>query len=80
MLIEDEEILMGPGDAAGWKAGRQIGHCLENRSGEDAVILVVGTRANEGIVHYPDHDVTMHHSDAGKMFTRLDGSPLNQTK
>lgn len=76
VLIEDQEVVLCAGDAAGWKAGQPIGHCLENRSDSDAVMLVVGTRANEGVVHYPDHDVILRHGKDGKSFTRLDGSPI----
>ena len=74
VLVEDEETLLRAGDAAGWKAGVPVAHCLENRSGADAVLLVVGTRAEAGVVHYPDHDVVMHHDATGRRFTRGDGS------
>lgn len=77
VLIEDKQFFLKVGDAAGWKAGQPIAHCLENQSGNDAVMLVVGTRAAEGVVHYPDHDVRMHHDNAGKTFTRRDGSPID---
>jgi uncharacterized cupin superfamily protein len=76
VLIEDEETVLRSGDAAGWKAGQPIGHCLENRSENDAVMLVVGTRKTEGVVYYPDHDVILRHSEDGRTFTRLDGSSI----
>ena len=76
VLIEDQETLLRPGDAAGWQAGQPVAHCLENRSDSAAVMLVVGTRAAAGVVHYPDHDVLLRHGKAGKTLTRLDGSPL----
>lgn len=76
VLIEDVETLLHAGDAAGWKAGSPIAHCLENRSQEDAVMLVVGTRTREGVVHYPDHDLMLRHDEDGRVFTRLDGSPI----
>lgn len=77
-LIEDEETLLQAGDAAGWKAGQPTAHCLENRSATEAIMLVVGTRANEGVVHYPDHDVILRHSEDGNIFTRSDGSPIDR--
>lgn len=77
VLVENEETLLHPGDVAGWKAGEQVAHCLENRSGGDAVMLVVGTRSTEGVVHYPDHDIVMHHGKNGRTFTRADGSTLD---
>jgi len=76
VLIENDETLLQAGDSAGWKAGQPVGHCLENRSEHDAVMLVVGTRATSGVVHYPDHDVTLRHDESGRTFTRLDGSPI----
>jgi uncharacterized cupin superfamily protein len=77
VLIEDEEILLQAGDAAGWKAGQPTAHCLENRSSKEAVMLIVGTRSEEGIVHYPDHDMVMYHGRQGRTFTRTDGSPVD---
>ncbi|WP_298973419.1 cupin domain-containing protein [uncultured Roseobacter sp.] len=76
VLIEDEETILNAGDAAGWKAGEPTAHCLENRSAGDAVMLVLGTRAEAGAVHYPDHDVIKRHDKHGATFTRTDGSPL----
>lgn len=80
VLIEDEETVLRAGEAAGWKAGQPVGHCFENRACDDAVILVVGTRSSEGTVHYPDHDVTLRHKDGDRTYTRLDGSPLPDTR
>jgi uncharacterized cupin superfamily protein len=76
VLVEDEETTLHPGDAAAWAAGAPTGHCLVNRSGADAVYLVVGSRAAAGVVHYPDHDIVMHHDDAGQRFFRGNGSPM----
>lgn len=76
VLIENEETLLRPGDAAGWKAGEPIVHCLENRSENDAVMLVIGTRSDDGVVHNPDHDVIMRHGKNGREFTRGDGSKI----
>ncbi|MEP3277623.1 MAG: cupin domain-containing protein [Stappiaceae bacterium] len=77
VLIEDEETVLQAGDAAGWKAGQPLAHCLENRSTAEAVMLVVGSRSGEGVVHYPDHDVILRHSKDGAVFTHSDGSPID---
>ncbi|MDX8347739.1 cupin domain-containing protein [Cognatiyoonia sp. IB215446] len=77
ILIEDAESKLRTGEAAGWKAGEPIAHCLENRSGEDAVILVVGTRLDQDVVHYPDHNMILHRNVHGRVFTRVDGSPID---
>ncbi|MDT7838426.1 cupin domain-containing protein [Aquabacterium sp. OR-4] len=75
VLIEDDESLLRAGEAAAWKAGVPVGHCLENRTNADATVLVVGARAVRGVVHYSDHDLVMHHDEQGRRFCRKDGSP-----
>ncbi|MEM8749276.1 MAG: cupin domain-containing protein [Pseudomonadota bacterium] len=77
VLIEDEEILLRSGDAAGWKAGRPVAHCLENRSDSEALFLVVGARKSADVVHYPDHGFILHRSKDSRAFTTLDGSPIS---
>ena len=47
----DGETLLRPGDAAGFKAGSGVAHCLINRTQHDAVYLEVGTRAASERVH-----------------------------
>lgn len=60
-LIEGEtETLLKPGDAATFRAGEPIGHCLENRSDAPTRCLVVGTRATVDTITYPDHDRVCH--------------------
>lgn len=57
LLHEGNEISpLRPGDAATFKAGAELGHCLENSSDQDARYLVIGTRASSEIVTYPDDD------------------------
>jgi uncharacterized cupin superfamily protein len=80
VLIEETETLLKAGEAAGWRAGSPVGHCLENRSEAPAVILVVGSRAAQGAVHYPDNDLVLHHDASGRRFTRPDGTPVERAK
>jgi hypothetical protein len=55
VLLENEsETVLEPGDAATFRAGIQIFHCLHNRSNKPATYLVVGTRTENDIVHYLD--------------------------
>jgi uncharacterized cupin superfamily protein len=49
----DIRTILSPGDAACFKAGDPVGHCLENVSSEDAVYFLVGTRSAADIVIYP---------------------------
>ena len=76
VLIEDTETLLRAGDAAGWPAGQDVAHCLENRGEADAVILVAGTRGGDDVVTYPDHDLVQHRDGDARRFTRLDGTPI----
>lgn len=77
VLIEETETLLEAGDAAGWAAGQPVAHCLENRDTAEAIILVVGTRVDHDVVHYPDHDIIMHRDSKGRRFTRTDGTPFD---
>jgi uncharacterized cupin superfamily protein len=75
ILVSDEgEVRMGPGDCAGFKAGEPNGHCLQNRSDVEAVILEVGSRHPGGDgATYPDVDLMLTPGD--KTWRRKDGSP-----
>lgn len=68
VLIEDSESVLKAGDAVGWKAGAPVAHCLENRSGADAVLLIIGGSAERDVVHYPDHGLVMHRDGEAKRF------------
>jgi uncharacterized cupin superfamily protein len=72
----DGETVLGPGDAAGFKAGSGVAHCLANRSGRDAVYLEVGTRAESERVHYPDVDFMMERDRIGRRYFRKSGEPI----
>jgi uncharacterized cupin superfamily protein len=80
VLVEEEETALRAGDAVAWAAGTPVAHCLENRSSDVAVCLIVGARAPKGVVHYPDHDVVMHHDEIGRRFFRSDGTPIEPKK
>jgi uncharacterized cupin superfamily protein len=80
VLVEEEETTLRAGDAVAWAAGAPVAHCLENRSSVVAVCLTVGARAPKGVVHYPDHDVVMHHDETGRRFFRSDGTPIEPEK
>ncbi len=78
VLISDAgEQVLGAGMTAGFPAGVEDGHCIQNRTDQPAVILEVGTRDMLDEGNYPDVDL---HSHAGRYekvrFTRKDGSPV----
>jgi uncharacterized cupin superfamily protein len=72
------EFLLKPGDAAGFKAGSGIAHCLINRTDRDAVYFEVGTRAKTERVQYPDVDFVMERDDNGRRFFRKSGEPIRE--
>jgi uncharacterized cupin superfamily protein len=69
------EVVLRPGDAAGFKAGVTNGHCLMNRSGSDAVYLEVGTRAVHERAEYPDIDMRMERDEKGARYLHKSGEP-----
>jgi uncharacterized cupin superfamily protein len=73
VLVTDAgEETLRPGDCAGFKAGIEDGHHLQNRSQADVVLLEIGSRRAEDAGDYPDID--MRFSPGGYM--RKDGSPF----
>jgi uncharacterized cupin superfamily protein len=70
----DGETVLKSGDAAGFKAGSGIAHCLINPTQRDAVYLEVGTRAKNERVHYPDVDFLMERDASG--YFRKSGEPI----
>lgn len=76
VLVTDagEEVLR-PGDAAGFKAGDPDGHCLQNRSAADVLVLEVGTRIQGSMSTYSDIDMKTLPDGAGAPYGRKDGTP-----
>jgi len=70
------ETILQAGDAAAFKAGSGVAHCLVNRSGHDAVYLEVGARAESERVHYPDVDFMMERDSTGRRYFRKSGEPI----
>jgi uncharacterized cupin superfamily protein len=76
VLCEDgSEVVLRPGDAAGFKADVANGHCLMNRSGSDAVYLEVGTRAVRERAEYPDIDMRVERDENGARYVHKSGEP-----
>jgi uncharacterized cupin superfamily protein len=76
VLCEDDgETILKAGDAAGFKAGVANGHCLINRSTQDAVYLEIGTRAGRDEVDYPDIDLRLRKDQNGVSYTHKSGEP-----
>jgi uncharacterized cupin superfamily protein len=76
VLVEDDgETILGPGDAAAFKAGVANGHHLVNRSTRDALLLEIGTRSTHERCHYPDVDLAFASDESGDRYTRKSGEP-----
>lgn len=68
------ETPLGPGDCAGFPAGRADGHRLVNNGAEPVVYLEIGARASRERAHYPDIDLIGEKTAEGWRFTRKDGT------
>ena len=75
-LCEDHgEIVLSPGDAAGWKANGRVGHCLINKTQQNGVYLEVGTRSPVETTVYPDIDMRNERDKNGPRYLRKTGEP-----
>jgi uncharacterized cupin superfamily protein len=77
---EDELVyhVLRAGDCAAWKAGVANGHCLQNRSGADAVYLEVGSRRpGTDACDYPDIDMVARAGEPG--YRHRDGTPYPES-
>lgn len=72
LVTEAGEAVLAAGDCAGFKAGEPDGHCLQNRSGADAIVLEIGSRRDGEAACYPDIDLR---AEAGLGYLHRDGTP-----
>lgn len=82
VLVTDagEEVLR-TGDCAGFKAGDENGHQLQNRSQQDAMVLEVGTRApDKDDVLYPGIDLKLSKGNPRPGFAHSDGTLYADSK
>ena len=79
VLVTDQgEEVLRAGDCAGFKAGDRNGHCLQNRSANDASMLVVGSRNDADHGEYPDIDLAFgpgRYSGNSFGYFHKDGTP-----
>jgi uncharacterized cupin superfamily protein len=74
LVTDSGAEVMRAGDCAGFKAGDPDGHCLQNRSTEEAIILEVGTRVSGDSAHYSEADMFAPPGGKPAMYTRKDGT------
>ena len=77
VLVSDEgRQTLTAGMCAGFPAGVENGHLIENKSEQSATILEVGTRDDRNEGNYPDDDLHCHPGRyQSPRFTRKDGTP-----
>ncbi len=81
VLVTDagEEILK-PGDCAGFKAGEEDGHHLQNRSDREVLLLEVGTRIIGDGARYPGIDLVHPADGLPAQYTHIDGTPYTDIR
>ncbi|MEM8697787.1 MAG: cupin domain-containing protein [Pseudomonadota bacterium] len=78
VLIENEgETPLGAGEAAGFKAGDDNGHHLQNRSDAPAQFICIGTRAQNDTVFYSDVDLMLRKAGGKSRFALRNGRPAD---
>lgn len=80
LVTDDGAETLRPGDAAGFKAGDGNGHCLQNHTATDAVLLEIGTRADTDAAYYPECDLMAPPKGEPAFFTHRDGTPYEGLK
>lgn len=75
LVTDDGEEVLRAGDCAGFKAGVANGHQIQNRSGAEAVLLEIGTRAPDtDHSDYPDLDMVV---GPDEVYRHRDGTPYD---
>jgi uncharacterized cupin superfamily protein len=80
LLTDDGAEVLRAGDAAGFVASDPNGHCLQNRSAADALVLEIGTRVAGDMAYYNDIDMVAPAGGKPAAYTRRDGTPYPDTK
>jgi uncharacterized cupin superfamily protein len=80
LVTDDGEEILGPGDAAGFRAGDPNGHHLQNRSEQDVTVLEIGTRLAGDGAYYPGIDLVATPDGSPADYTHVDGTPYTDLK
>ncbi|GAA3869681.1 cupin domain-containing protein [Celeribacter arenosi] len=75
LVYGDTIELLGPGDSVGFKAGEEIGHCIQNNTDDDVLILEIGSRVEGERAFYPGLDLVADTARENFYYT-LDGQPI----
>jgi len=80
LVTDGGEETLRAGDAAGFPAGDRNGHCLQNRSSNDAQVLEIGTRVAGNSAYYSDIDMVAPPGRQPAQYTHRDGTPYPDLK
>ena len=80
LVTDDAEEILKSHDCAGFKANEPNGHCLQNRSPNEALVLEIGTRTTADSCTYPDIDLLAPAEEKPAIYTRRDGTPYADIK
>lgn len=75
LVTDDREEVLRAGDSAGFPARDTNGHCLQNRSKDDAQVLEIGSRVPGDSAYYSDIDMVAPAGGKPAAYTRRDGTP-----
>jgi uncharacterized cupin superfamily protein len=68
-----EEHVLHAGDVVCWPAGVPIAHHASNQSQEPCSFLIVGTRVNQDVCHYPNTGRSLHRNGNAWQLLETDG-------
>jgi uncharacterized cupin superfamily protein len=80
LVTDGGEEILHPGEAAGFKAGDENGHHLQNRSDSDLVYLEVGTRVTDDSGEYSGIDMIFDMTARPSSYMHRDGTPYPKTE
>ena len=74
-VTENETVaVLYAGDSACWPAGVPTAHYVSNNSAAPCSYLIVGTRVNQDVCHYPDTGRTLHTDGKAWRMLEADGT------
>ncbi|WP_417270203.1 cupin domain-containing protein [Celeribacter sp.] len=79
LVYGDTTEALSPGDSVGFRAGEEIGHCIQNNTDEDVVLLEVGSRNPKERAFYPGLDF-MADMSGSNAYYHFDGTPVADVK
>jgi uncharacterized cupin superfamily protein len=78
LITNNGEETLSAGEAAGFPAGEQNGHCLLNKGDAEVVYLEIGTRAQHDFVDYPDVDLRVLRGTKPNFYMNKAGVPYRE--